>query len=130
MCRNSTNHILIANRKKLGDQHILVAKTLAIWKAVVPIIQKQKSEVVIESDSLNVIQAIRGDVIPPSQIRNLVEHINILAKVVKNIKFVYYSKSANELVDLIAKKVLFCYTNLIYECFSFPFCVSKKKKTF
>lgn len=48
--------------------------------------------------------AINGDINPPSQIRNLVEDIRILVQVVKNIKLVYGSRSANGLVDMIAKK--------------------------
>lgn len=41
--------------------------------------------VIIESDSLTAIQVIKEEIITPNQIMNLVQEINILAKVVKNI---------------------------------------------
>lgn len=49
-------------------------------------------------------KAIYGGTSPPSQIKNLVEDIKILAQVIKDIKFVYCSRLTNELADLIAKK--------------------------
>lgn len=57
--------------KRLEDHHILDAEILTIREAIVAIIQKQLSEVIIESDSLIAIQAIRGEINPPSNIRYL-----------------------------------------------------------
>lgn len=46
------------------------------------------AQVFIESDLVVAIRAIKGEINPLSQIRNLVEDINILAQTVKIIKLV------------------------------------------
>lgn len=81
-----------------------MTKTLAIREAIIAIIQKQLSKVIAESDSLIRIKAIGGDIYPPSQIMNVIEDIKIRAKVVKNIIFVYCSRSANVLTNLVGRQ--------------------------
>lgn len=61
-----------------------------------------------------------------SHIRNLVEDVNVLVKCVKNIKFVYYSRSPNELADLIVKRHTFV-VQIWYIIIVLPI-VSKDKK--
>lgn len=102
--------ILFTIGKRLEDHHILEAEILAIREAIVAIIQKQLSDVIIESGSLIAVQAIRREINSPSNIRILVEDVNILTKVIKNIKFVYRSRLANQLADIIAKKAHPCCT--------------------
>lgn len=87
-CRGSMSCILFST-ENIENHHILVTETLASREAIVAIIQKQLTEVIIESDSLIVIQSIKGEIAPANQIRNLVEKIKMLAKVIKNTKFVY-----------------------------------------
>lgn len=106
--KDSTFHFLLIAGKRIGDHHNLVAEILAIRKAIVTIIHKELAEVIITSDSLVAVKAINGG--PPIQIRNLVEHIKSLANVIQNIKFVYCSRSANELANMIAKKAHICLT--------------------
>lgn len=60
-------------------------------------------QIVIESDSLVSVKAINGETNLPGLITNIVKDINIMTKVVKDIKFVYYSKQANILADMLAK---------------------------
>lgn len=44
-----------------------------------------------------------------SQIKNLVDDTKIIAQVIKNISFLYFSRLANKLVDMLAKKAhLYC----------------------
>lgn len=66
VCRDNTSRVQLANKKKPHDHHILVTETLATREAVIAIIQKQLSKVIIESDSFIVVQAIRGEINPPS----------------------------------------------------------------
>lgn len=73
----------------IGDYPTFVAETLAIREAVIAIILKQMSNVIIESDSLIAIQTIRWDIKPSTQILNLIEDIIVLIKAVKNVIFVY-----------------------------------------
>lgn len=50
------------------------------------------------------VKAINGEINPPRLIRNIVEDIKILVKAVRNVKFVYSSRSINMLVDMLGKK--------------------------
>lgn len=63
---------------------ILVLESLTIRKMV---IQEKLSNVIIESDSFITIQAINGEIRPPSQICNMVEDIIILARAVHKLRF-------------------------------------------
>lgn len=60
VCRDSTSHILFIGGKISRDHHIPVTKILAIRKVIVTIIQKQLTDVIIESDSLVAVKAING----------------------------------------------------------------------
>lgn len=53
---------LLIKKIKIGDHPILVAETLVIREAVVAVIQKQLSEVIIKSGWLIAIQAIGGEI--------------------------------------------------------------------
>lgn len=86
------------------DYPILIAKILAIPKALMVIFQKRISNVIIGSDPQNAIKAIKGEINPSSQILNFIEDINVLAKIVENINFLYSSRSVNKLTDEIAKR--------------------------
>lgn len=86
--RDSMRCLLSATSKRIADHNVLMAETLVIREAVVNIIQKQMVQVVIESDLLVNIRAINGEINPPTPIRDLVDDTNILAQVVKSIKFV------------------------------------------
>lgn len=66
--------------------------TLAIREAAVAIVQKQMYNEIVESDSLIVTRAIRGDIKPSSQIWSLIEDIIILSKAIENIAFLYCSR--------------------------------------
>lgn len=59
-------------------------------------------------------QTINRDTRPFSQISSLVEDINILVKIVKNIKFAYCSKSTDKLTGKIPKKVRHCNIQMVY----------------
>lgn len=52
-------------------------------------------QIIIESDSLVTIKAINGEINSPRLFGNVVEDINIMAKTVTNINFVYCSRSTN-----------------------------------
>lgn len=77
-------------------------EALAIWEAIVTIIQKQLMKIIIEIDSFVAIKAINGE-INSNSYRNIVEDIIILSLVVKDIKFVHCSRLANSLANMIAK---------------------------
>lgn len=68
---------------------------------------------IIKSDSLIASQAINGKPILLRQIRNLMEDINMLAKDIENVKFVYCKRSANALTDKITKETIRSYTQNI-----------------
>lgn len=106
VCRDKTGHVLFTTSKNFGNNDTLVTEVLAIQEhtVTITIIQKQLAKVITESDSLVAIKAINGDINPPSHIGNLVEDIKIQTRVFKNIKFVYCSRSANGLVNMITKK--------------------------
>lgn len=86
-----------------------MVKTLAIRESVDVIIQRHIVKIIIESDSLTIIQVIKEEVLPPSQVRNLVKDINVLAKVVNNIEFMYCNWSA---ISWLAKKARLFFINL------------------
>lgn len=71
----------------IGDYLVLVAETLAIWKVLETIIQEELSNVITESDSLIVIQSIKRETKPLSQICNLIEDIIVFAEVVEILSF-------------------------------------------
>lgn len=77
------------------------------------IIREQLSNVIMESDSLIVIQAISGDSKRHTQICILITDITVLAKQVNNIKFMYCHKSANMLADKIVKRA-HMYSNCLF----------------
>lgn len=68
---------------------ILVTKTLAFRELVLAVIRRDYPNVIIESYSQIVFQAIKGDIKAPGQISNFIEAIIVLAKVTMNIKFIY-----------------------------------------
>lgn len=65
-----------------SDYPVLVAETSTIRKAFETIFQEKLSNVIIESDSTIVIQAITGGTKPPSQICDLIEVIIVLAEAI------------------------------------------------
>lgn len=71
---------------------------------------KRSSNVILESNSMIVTQAIGRDNEPPRLISNLIVDIITLAKTVEDIKFVYCSRFANELTAMIIKHMRFCCT--------------------
>lgn len=77
------------------DHHILETEILAIKEATMTLIYKQLSEVIIETESLIAISTIQEEINPPSNFRNFVEDVNILANVVKNIKFICCNRLTN-----------------------------------
>lgn len=82
MSTDSTGQVLFAAGKKVGDNHILVGKILAIREAIMTIIRKQVRKVIIRSNSLVAIKVITGENNPHSHITNLVENIEILTRIV------------------------------------------------
>lgn len=97
--------------KDIGDILVLIPKTLAIRNVLMEAINSNFSKVIIESDSIIAIQAIKGESIPPKDISNQVYDIIMLAKKVDKIFFVYYRRSANELTDRIAKETIYACTS-------------------
>lgn len=67
--RVSKSRIICYNGKKICDFSIFVVENFAIQKAIVESIQKQLFEMILESDSMIAIQAIKGDISRPSQRR-------------------------------------------------------------
>lgn len=124
--RDNTCHIQSHGERQIGDSLILVAEPLAIPRWVVKIVQKHMSNVIVESDSLIVIQEINENIKPHRLISNLIMDIITSAKAVENIKFVYCNRFANGLVDTIAKKEHFCCTKRFLKMIFFV--VFKKKK--
>lgn len=64
---------------------------------------------IIESDSLVTIRVINGEINLSKLIANVVEDIKMLAKDIRNIKFVCCNRPANMLADMLIK-VHFCCT--------------------
>lgn len=67
-------------------------------------IEENFLKTIIESDLLIPSYVINRKSIPQRQISNLIEGINMLTKDMKNVKFVYYRRSTNDLTDRIVKK--------------------------
>lgn len=88
-------------------------KTLAIRESGLGIIQKRVSNIIIESDPWISIQTIKGHIKVPSQILNLIEDINVLAKAMENINVLYCSKSVNNLADR-TKKPHYCSIKTVF----------------
>lgn len=70
---------------------------------------------IIESDWLIPIQAIKGEIRTPSQSFNLIEDIIASAKDVEIIKFLYCNKLVNGLEDMIAKRAHRHYTQTVFQ---------------
>lgn len=87
VCRDNTDRILRIEEKNVGDSSVFVAETLAIHKALNFVIKKNLSNVIIESNSLIVIQAIDGETRSRPQICDMVKNIIILVRAVDKIKF-------------------------------------------
>lgn len=72
------------------------------------------SNAIIESDSFISVQAFNEHSIPPRQIWNLIEDINMLVKDTKNVKFAYNRRSASVLTDSIANEIIrSCIRNVV-----------------
>lgn len=91
---------------KIGALPVLVAETLAIRNVLKQAIWEKYSKVIIDSDLLIAIHAMNGKSIPTMQVCNLIEDIIMLAKLIDNIKFVYFRRSVNDLANKIAKGTL------------------------
>lgn len=57
--RNQTGRVQYYGRRQIGDYLILVEETLVIREAVIEIVRKRTDNVIVKSDSLIAIQAIR-----------------------------------------------------------------------
>lgn len=77
-------------------------------EATVAIVQKWIFNVIVDSDLLIMVHAIRRSIRPTTQVSNLIVNPIDLARTVENMKFVHRSRSANELIEKIVKKVNFC----------------------
>lgn len=89
-----------------------MTEVIAIGEAILSIIEKRLSNVIIESNSQLTIEAIRGDIKAPIQIYNLVESIRVRAKVVNNVNLLnrFIGDSINRLYFLIINKISpFCF---------------------
>lgn len=89
ICRDSMECIITKERKSTEDTSVLLAKTLTIRNALIHAINSKYSNVIIESDSMIMIQAINKESIPSKDICNLVEDIVALAKNIENIDFYF-----------------------------------------
>lgn len=106
----------------------MLADTLAICETVTASIQAKLPNVIIESDSHNVIRAIICAIKAPSIISNTccedcveifvlysaVVEIFVLYSAVRDIKFIYYDRHANMLADTIARKAQHCNAHNVF----------------
>lgn len=108
------------NRKMIDDYPILMVETLAIHKAVLPVIQQWVSTIISKSDSQMAIRAIKKDIKTLSKIINMNRDINILAKVWRNKKCLYCSMSITKFADRLSKRHIIVIFNRFFitdECF-------------
>lgn len=107
-----------------------MAETLAIQIALIRTIKDRYPKDIFESDSLNIVKAINGELDPPKDISNLVQDIIILAKNVHDIYFVFCKRTVNVLADRIVKETLRSYksSNCINEMISFLFSKNQVSK--
>lgn len=68
------------------------------------VIKEILSNIIIESDSQTVIQVIKNIIKVPSLILNIVKDVKKLAPSIRNIKFEYYNRYADKLVDKTLRK--------------------------
>lgn len=61
-------------------------------------------QVIMETDSVIIVNVINGEATPPRLIGNIVEDIKMLPKAVRNMKFVYCNRSTNMLADMLGRK--------------------------
>lgn len=105
VCRDKIGQVQYSNRKTVSDNLILIAKALAFWEGILVIIQKCILNVVLDSDSQIVIQAVKIDIKVPNQIS---QGINLLAKAMKSITFyIVINPPINSLIGL-QKKAHHC----------------------
>lgn len=83
-------------------------ETLTTLVAVLIHIQKRWSNVIVESGSQITIQAIDDDSKALNQISNIIENIMVLAKEIRNIKFMYCIYLLISLADRIANRTYQC----------------------
>lgn len=104
ICRDSTVRIITKEGRSIRDIPVFLKETLVIRNAWIDVCNSKYSNVIIESDSVIVIQAINGKSIRLKVIYNLVEDIIVLSKKVENIRILFYTRSANLLANKIAKE--------------------------
>lgn len=98
---------------KIGRQlatAILLVETLAIREAVLVAIQENMGNVIIETDYQIAIPAITRVMKVSSLITNIIRDIEMLAPIIRNIKFEYFNKYPNKLADKIAAMAYYCTT--------------------
>lgn len=110
--RDNFGRVCYINRKLIAIQFLL-AETLTICEAILTTIQKQLLDIIMESDSQLVIQAIEVAIQAPSQIFNVIEDIRILTKTFRYIKFIYYNKFVNKFADQIPRMAYHCISQTI-----------------
>lgn len=83
----------------------MIAEVLAKGKVIGEVIQKHMEQIVIESDSVVTVKTTNEEINLSRLIENIVENINIMTKKIKNIKFVYYSRLTDILINMLVKMV-------------------------
>lgn len=96
VCRDKLGWVQYYKGEAIGDYKILVTETLAIREAVLTIIEKRLSSVVIEGDSEIVIRVIMGDITLLLRFQML-SKILCFSKAVWNTKLIYCNKFTNKL---------------------------------
>lgn len=75
--RYNLSNVTIATNKRLEDCSILVAGCLATREAILLVIQKCVSRIIIYSDSQLVVTSINRKIGVPKDVVNLVEDVNV-----------------------------------------------------
>lgn len=88
--------------KSIGNCPILVAETLSIREAIGPIWMSLSN--IVKSDSQVVVLFIMDNIVMLKLNPNLIEDIRSLTREIRNVRFSYYKRTSNTLVDWIARK--------------------------
>ena len=124
MVCDSQGWVLAALTEKVdGVQDAEVIEALAIRRAIRFAIETSFNCVIIESDSLSVVEAIQDTAESTCHIGNIIEDVKILSKTMKSCEFHHTKREANQVAHTLAHNAIKVVSELVW-IEEIPQCVS------
>lgn len=79
LIRDNYSSIITAKNKNIGDCPILVKECLALWEVVIMAIHNRIKRIIVQSDSLLVVNSTNVKTRAPKDIVNLIEDVKYLS---------------------------------------------------